>query len=81
MSIRDARVVLGHVAPTPWVSREAIRALVGHSANEATAERAADAAVAVATPLSKNESKVQLARTAVKRAILRATGLDEGGLR
>jgi xanthine dehydrogenase YagS FAD-binding subunit len=78
--VRDARIVLGHVAPTPWVSREAVRAILGHSVNAATAERAADAAVVSATPLSKNESKVQMARTAVKRAILRATGQLEGGL-
>ncbi len=79
--IRAANVVLGQVAPTPWVSREAAAALVGQSPNEATFERAADAAVAVATPLSKNEYKVQLARTAVKRALLRAVGENEGGLR
>jgi hypothetical protein len=32
-------------------------------------------AVSRATPLSQNEYKVQLARTAVKRAILKAAGL------
>lgn len=78
--IREANVVLGQVAPTPWVSREAIRALVGQSPSEATFERAADAGVAVATPLSKNEYKVQVARTAVKRALLRAIRGHEGGL-
>jgi CO/xanthine dehydrogenase FAD-binding subunit len=37
--------------------------------------RAADAAIASAKPLSGNKYKVQLARTAVKRAILKAGGL------
>jgi hypothetical protein len=35
-------------------------------------------AVARATPLSMNEYKVQLARTAVKRAVLKAAGQWEG---
>ena len=37
------------------------------------------AAVAKAAPLSQNEYKVQLARVAVKRAILTAGGLETGG--
>ncbi len=40
---------------------------------------AGDAAVARATPLSENGYKVQLARVAVKRAILLAAGLETGG--
>jgi xanthine dehydrogenase YagS FAD-binding subunit len=78
--VREAHVVLGHVAPTPWVSSEAARTLVGNSVTERTASLAGEAAVARATPLSRNGYKVQLARTAVKRAVLRAAGLPEGGL-
>jgi xanthine dehydrogenase YagS FAD-binding subunit len=78
--VRSAKIVLGHVAPTPWIADEAASALVGKSLNESTAEAAADVAVARATPLSSNEYKVQLARTSVKRAILRAGDLLEGGL-
>lgn len=70
--IGSARVVMGHVAPVPWVSEEAAKALIGKSATEETASAAADAAVAKATPLSRNGYKVQLARVAVKRAILAA---------
>ena len=40
---------------------------------------AAATAVAGATPLSENEYKVQLAKVAVKRAILLAAGLETGG--
>jgi xanthine dehydrogenase YagS FAD-binding subunit len=76
--VRDARIVLGHVAPTPWVSSDAARALVGRSISEETAQAAGNAAVASATPLSENDYKVQIARTAVKRAILRAANLLEG---
>jgi xanthine dehydrogenase YagS FAD-binding subunit len=77
--VREARIVLGHVAPTPWISAEAAAALVGKSVNAETAEEAGAAAIATATPLSGNEYKVQLAKVAVKRAILRAAGLETGG--
>ncbi len=67
-----ARVVLGQVAPVPWLSAEAAQALAGKAITEATAEAAAKAALAGATPLSQNAYKVQLARVAVKRALLAA---------
>jgi len=76
--VAAARVVLGHVAPTPWLSLDAAAALVGRSLDEASAQAAGDAAVAHATPLADNEYKVQIARTAVKRAVLRAAGLLQG---
>ena len=69
-SIGTARVVLGHVAPTPWVATEAEAALAGKVLDEALAEAAGKAAVTGAKPLSDNEYKVQLARVAVKRALL-----------
>jgi len=78
--VREATVVIGHVAPTPWISREAADALRGWTVDENLAESAGAAAVAPATPLSNNAYKVQLAKTAVKRAILRAAGLETGGL-
>jgi xanthine dehydrogenase YagS FAD-binding subunit len=71
-SVRKARVVLGHVAPVPWPSPEAERALVGKTFVDELADEAGKAAVSKATPLSKNTYKVQLARVAVKRALLRA---------
>jgi xanthine dehydrogenase YagS FAD-binding subunit len=73
--VRDARVVLGHVAPVPWVAASAARWLVGRPVTEETAATVGDMSVAGATPLSMNEYKVQLARTAVKRAVLKAAGL------
>jgi xanthine dehydrogenase YagS FAD-binding subunit len=77
--VTEAKVVLGHVAPTPWISEPAAQALVGWSVDENLAEAAGAAAVAEATPLSHNAYKVQLAKVAVKRAILRAAGLETGG--
>ena len=71
-AVRSARVVLGHVAPVPWPSPEAEQALVGKTFVNELADEAGKAAVSKATPLSKNAYKVQLARVAVKRALLRA---------
>jgi xanthine dehydrogenase YagS FAD-binding subunit len=70
--VREARVVLGQVAPIPWRSEAAERALTGQTLDEAAAGHAGDAAVADAHPLSRNGYKVQLARVAVKRALLAA---------
>jgi xanthine dehydrogenase YagS FAD-binding subunit len=77
--VRDARVVLGQVAPLPWQSPEAAALVVGRSLDAELAEAAGAAAVASATPLSQNEYKVQLAKVAVKRALLLAAGLPTGG--
>jgi xanthine dehydrogenase YagS FAD-binding subunit len=73
-TIQSARVVLGAVAPVPWRSEDAERALAGKPLNEQTATEAAEAAVRAAQPMSRNGYKVQIARTAVKRAILQAAG-------
>jgi xanthine dehydrogenase YagS FAD-binding subunit len=71
-TIREARVVLGQVAPTPWRSRRAEAALEGKSLDESTAAAAGEAATQGAKPLSGNGYKVQLVRVAVKRALLHA---------
>ncbi len=77
--VAEAKIVLGQVAPTPWIANEAMAAIIGLPINDETASAAGEAAVSVATPLSGNEYKVQLARVAVKRAILLAAGLETGG--
>ena len=74
-TIRAARVVLGAVAPIPWRSEDAERALVGKAINEQTAAAAGEAAVKAAKPLSGNAYKIQIAKTAVKRAVLKAAGI------
>jgi xanthine dehydrogenase YagS FAD-binding subunit len=74
-NVRAARIVMGAVAPVPWRSTAAETALTGKRMSEQAAMEAADAAVAAAKPMSGNAYKVQIARTAVKRAILKAAGM------
>jgi xanthine dehydrogenase YagS FAD-binding subunit len=70
--VSDARVVLGHVAATPWQSASAAAALNDQKADAQAAAKAGEAATQGSKPLSKNAYKVQLVRTAVKRAVLAA---------
>jgi xanthine dehydrogenase YagS FAD-binding subunit len=74
--VREARIVLGHVAPVPWVADDAAKSLVGQAIDTASAEKAGAAAVAGAQPLSQNRYKVQLAKVAAKRALLAAAGKE-----
>ena len=71
-NVESARIVLGYVAPVPWPSPEAEQALLGQPINKDTAQKAAEAALTNAKPLSHNAYKVKLARVAVTRAILKA---------
>jgi xanthine dehydrogenase YagS FAD-binding subunit len=73
-NVKSARVVLGQVAPIPWVSPEAAQVLIGKTISSETAMAAANAALADARPLSHNKYKIALAKVAVKRAILAAGG-------
>ena len=52
----------------------AAQMLTGKTLNAETADAAGKAAVTGATPLSQNSYKVQLARVAVKRALMGAAG-------
>jgi xanthine dehydrogenase YagS FAD-binding subunit len=70
--ISKAKVVLGHVAPTPWMAQASGRALEGAPANEAGATKAGQAAGDGAKPLSRNGYKVAMVKAAVKRAVLSA---------
>jgi xanthine dehydrogenase YagS FAD-binding subunit len=70
--VASARVVLGHVAPVPWPSAEAGKLLAGKAISAKLAEAAGAAAVAGAKNLGQNGYKIQLAKVAVKRALLRA---------
>jgi xanthine dehydrogenase YagS FAD-binding subunit len=75
-TVTSASIVMGAVAPIPWRSSAAEQAITGQTVSVASAEAAAEAAVAEAEPLDYNAYKVRLARTAVKRAILEAAGID-----
>jgi xanthine dehydrogenase YagS FAD-binding subunit len=74
--VKSARVILGQVAPVPWVAREVEAFLAGKSIDEAVADEASKLAVQGAKPLSRNRYKIQLARVAVRRALLAAIGAD-----
>jgi xanthine dehydrogenase YagS FAD-binding subunit len=71
-AVSDARVVLGHVAPIPWLAAGAGSALIKTAVGETTAAKCGDAAAQGAKPLSGNAYKVQMVKTAVKRAVLAA---------
>jgi xanthine dehydrogenase YagS FAD-binding subunit len=71
-SVGSASIVLGHVAPVPYVASSAGSMLAGKTITESVAEEAGKAAVADAKPLSENAYKVRLATVAVKRALLAA---------
>lgn len=68
--VSEARIVLAGVAPVPWRSPAAEKALIGHRLDVAAARRSAEAAVAGAEPLSENGYKVALVRGLVEEALL-----------
>jgi xanthine dehydrogenase YagS FAD-binding subunit len=74
-TVQGARVVMGAVAPVPWRSQAAEQALAGKTVTPEVAVAASEAALRGATPLSRNAYKIQVAKTAVERAILHAAGL------
>ena len=67
--VKDARIVLGAVAPVPWRSNRAEAALIGKPLNEATLQDVARAAIVGAAPLSDNGYKVGLVQTLVRRTL------------
>ena len=69
---RRARIVLGGVAPIPWRLPDVEKMLAGQRITEAVMQRAGDAAVSGARPLSQNAYKVPLTRNLVRRAIAEA---------
>ncbi|ESY81590.1 xanthine dehydrogenase family protein subunit M [Mesorhizobium australicum] len=70
--IRAARLALGGVAAKPWRARSAEAVLLGADADEASFVRAADAALADASPSGDNAFKIELARRIVVRALMSA---------
>jgi xanthine dehydrogenase YagS FAD-binding subunit len=72
--VSTAKVVLYGVAPIPWKSAAAEKAITGQAITPETAAAAGEAAIEGAKPLSMNAYKVGLTRTAVKRALLAAAG-------
>jgi xanthine dehydrogenase YagS FAD-binding subunit len=67
---KDARIVLGAVAPTPVRALDSEKFLIGRVASEESIAEAAKAAVKDAKPMRMNAYKVEITRTLVKRALL-----------
>jgi xanthine dehydrogenase YagS FAD-binding subunit len=73
--VRDVRLALGAVAPVPWRARIAEQVLIGRPATAEWFGRAADAELAVATPLPDNAFKVTLVRGIVVRMLCVLAGI------
>jgi len=73
-AVRQARLVLGGVAPAPWRVQKAEEFLVGKRLDAATLTEAARLALRGASPLSKNAYKVPLTQVLVRRALAKAGG-------
>ena len=67
---RNARIVLGGVAPIPWRLPEVERLLAGQRMTPELAVKAAETAVAGARPLGKNAYKVPLTKGVVRRTLV-----------
>ena len=68
-AIRQARIVLGGVAPIPYRATEVEDYLVGCPASDVDPSEAAVLALPNATPLPQNGYKLPMARNTIKRAI------------
>lgn len=67
--VRQARIILGAVAPVPLRSLAAEQTLTGKRLDDTVIEAAAKAAVAGAQPLSENGYKVALVATLLRRTL------------
>jgi xanthine dehydrogenase YagS FAD-binding subunit len=68
-TVRQARLVLGGVAPTPWRVPSVDAFLTGKILDDATIHRAGELAVADAAPLEHNGYKIPLTQALVRRAL------------
>jgi xanthine dehydrogenase YagS FAD-binding subunit len=67
---KDARIVLGAVAPTPFRAVDSEKCLKDKVASEKVIAEAVKAAVKDAKPMRMNSYKVEITKTLVKRALL-----------
>ncbi|HEX6732964.1 MAG TPA: xanthine dehydrogenase family protein subunit M [Pyrinomonadaceae bacterium] len=68
-TVKDARIVLGGVAPIPWRVQDAEKYLVGKTISPDVLSETAKLALKGAQPLEKNAYKVPLTQTLVRRAL------------
>jgi len=74
--VRQARVVLGGVAPIPWRVPKAEAFLAGKALGAEVLAEAARLALEGAEPLGKNGYKIPLTQALVRRALAKAGGLS-----
>ena len=67
--LASARIVLGGVAPIPWIDVNLNRKLVGMELSDKSIENAAANTLMGAEPMEKNEYKIPLARNLVKKVL------------
>jgi xanthine dehydrogenase YagS FAD-binding subunit len=67
---RDARIVLGGVAPIPWRLPAVEELIRGRRIDTELAEQAGETAIIGAQPLAKNAYKVTMVRALVRRTLL-----------
>jgi xanthine dehydrogenase YagS FAD-binding subunit len=70
-TVKQARIVLGGVAPIPWRVPKAEAVLMGNVISDETAGKAAIASLEGAAPLAKNGYKIPLTQTLVRRALMK----------
>ena len=75
-TVKDARLVLGGVAPIPWRAPEAEKFLIGKTLSKDVLAEAGKLALTGATPLEKNAYKVPLTQTLVRRALAKVGGVN-----
>jgi xanthine dehydrogenase YagS FAD-binding subunit len=68
-NVGRVRIALGGVGVKPWRSQEAEAALVGRPADNASFQRAAEAAMRDAKPQSQNGFKIELAKRCLTHAL------------
>ncbi len=69
--ISGARIVLGSVAPVPYIADEAAKFLEGKTLDENSAGIAAVLVLAKATPFAHNGYKVPIAKALIRRSLLK----------
>jgi xanthine dehydrogenase YagS FAD-binding subunit len=72
-NVKQARLVLGAVAPIPWRVPAAEAALIGKPLNDASIRAAAEIALQDAKPLAKNAYKIPLSKALLRRALTSLT--------
>ncbi len=75
-TVREARIALGGVATKPWRAREAEQSLRGRPLDEASAAEAARIAFRDAVTHPDTETKPELGRRTLVRALLEAAALE-----